>query len=470
MSNVRDFGAVGDGAADDTAAIQHAIDQGDGQLELPRGDYRITRTLDIPLDRIGRFSISGQGTVAKLIMDGPGPAIFLHATHSGSADPLGFHPRHWQRERMPTVRDLEIEGRHGQADGIRLEGVMQPTLTSVLIREVQHAVHVTNRARNLTISHCHFYHNRGCGVYLDRVNLHQTIITGSHISYCRLGGIRIEDSEIRNLQITGNDIEYNNDRTHDVAAEQRRPAADIWIDVGREGSIREGTISGNTIQSTYSSAGANIRILGGEAVDRARAGMWSITGNLIGSQQTNLHLTAVRGVTITGNYIYSGHHRNLLVEASRNIVVGPNCLGHNPDYQRSELATGIRFVDCHSCNLSGLLIEDAEAGRHTLPGTIPLVRTALLELIRCRRMNITGCQFLDGTPQGVYLEDCFDTVLTGCTVLDDRSPQLMRTAVLWKGQGEGNMIGNSRIGRGVDADLDVPSHVQLVGNELDDSP
>ena len=134
-----------------------------------------------------------------------------------------------------------------------------------------------------------------------------------------MGGIRIEDSEIRNLQITGNDIEYNNDRSHAVAAHERAPSADIWIHVGPTGSVREGTISGNTIQATYSSHGANLRIHGGDEPDAARAGMWTITGNLIGSQQTNIHLTATRGVTISGNYVYSGHHRNLLVESSRNI-------------------------------------------------------------------------------------------------------------------------------------------------------
>jgi hypothetical protein len=172
-------------------------------------------------------------------------------------------------------------------------------------------------------------------------------------------------------------------------------------------------------------------------------------------------------VTITGNYIYSGHHRNLLVEASRNIVVGPNCFGHNPDYQRHELATGIRFVDCNGCNLSGILIEDAEAGRHTLPGTIPLAREGLLELIRCRRMNISGAQFLDGTPHGIFLEDCHDTVLTGCTVLDDRQPPQMRAAIVWKGEGSGNSIAMSRIGRGTQADLVVPDHVRLSDNLLD---
>ena len=121
---------------------------------------------------------------------------------------------------MPTLDALEIEGHHEEADGMRLEGVMQPTLTRLLIRRVRTAVHITGRARNVIISHCHIYHNTGVGVHLDRVNLHQTIITGSHISYCRLGGIRIDNSEIRNLQITGNDIEYNN---NDSAQGARKP-------------------------------------------------------------------------------------------------------------------------------------------------------------------------------------------------------------------------------------------------------
>jgi hypothetical protein len=72
---------------------------------------------------------------------------------------------------MPTLSNLEIEGRHPQADGIRIVGVMQATLTGVLVHGVRTAVHVTGRARNLLISHCHFYHNNGIGQHLDQVNL-----------------------------------------------------------------------------------------------------------------------------------------------------------------------------------------------------------------------------------------------------------------------------------------------------------
>lgn len=44
-SNVKDFGAVGDGVADDTAAIQSAIDNGN-TLYFPEGTYKITSSLD----------------------------------------------------------------------------------------------------------------------------------------------------------------------------------------------------------------------------------------------------------------------------------------------------------------------------------------------------------------------------------------------------------------------------------------
>jgi hypothetical protein len=368
---------------------------------------------------------------------------------------------------MPTVRDLEIVGKHPEADGIHIDGVVQPTLMGLLIRQVRTAVHITRRARNLLIANCHIYHNTGVGIHLDGVNLHQAIISSSHISYCRLGGIRINDSEVRNLQITGNDIEYNNGKSHGVAADQTLPTADIHVDV-QNGSVREGTISGNTIQATANSGGANIRFIGDGKAGSHRAGMWTITGNLIGSQQTNIHLSSVRGVTISGNYIYSGHQRNLFVESSRNIVVGPNCFGHNPDYDPQELATGIRFVDCQGCNLTGLLIEDAQAGQHTVAGAEPIDRLALVELVRCRRMNLSGIQILDGTPNGIYVEDCHDTHVSGCSILDDRNPKLMQSAVVWVGAGTGNAITNCRLGRGTVAAITGTSSVRAVHNQLDD--
>src|SRR5262245_39551716 len=122
MANVRDFGARGDGRTDDTAALTHAVQHGDGQLVFPRGDYVLSEPLYVPLDQAGRLSIAGEGGVAKLIMTGPGPALHLVGTHRRTAHPEQFAEAVWQRERMPTVCGLEIVGRHPEADGIRIEG------------------------------------------------------------------------------------------------------------------------------------------------------------------------------------------------------------------------------------------------------------------------------------------------------------------------------------------------------------
>ena len=46
-ANVLDFGAVGDGVADDTEAIQAAIDSGAGSVYAPTGTYKITSTINI---------------------------------------------------------------------------------------------------------------------------------------------------------------------------------------------------------------------------------------------------------------------------------------------------------------------------------------------------------------------------------------------------------------------------------------
>ncbi len=467
MPYAHHFGAVGDGVTDDTEALQHAIDAGGGIVELVRGNYRITRTLVVDLEKHSRTAIHGSGGVAKLIMAGAGPAIFLRGTHSSTADPNGFRPEEWLHERMPTVSGLEITGEHPEADGVRVEGVMQPTLTRLLIRQVRTAIHLTSRNRNVIVDHCHLYHNTGIGIHFDGVNLHQTNITGNHISYNRLGGIRIENSEIRNLQITGNDIEYNNNRAFQVPDADAIPTAEIYIDVGDK-SVREGTIASNTIQATYSPGGANIRFIGAGGDQNHKAGMWTIAGNLIGSQETNIDLVSTRGITITGNYIYSGHYRNLWVRDSRNIVVGGNIFGHNPDYNKNELATGVRFERSQNCLLQGTIIQDSQAGLHTVPGVVPIQRQGLVEFIDCRGITLSGMQILEGEPYSLYLENCSDTLLTGCTILDQRPEKRTLAAIRWVGPGSGNAIVGCRIGTGTQTSIHTDAMIaqsNLVGDE-----
>lgn len=454
MSDVRDFGAAGDGKIDDTEAILHAVKQSDGYLVFSPGRYRISRTLEFNLDAGGPYAIDGSGGCATLVMEGAGPAIRFVGTHKRSADPGGVEPRVWKSQRMPTITQLAIEGANPQADGVRFEGVFQPTLAGVHIRQVRNAVYVTGNNRNLLVSHCHIYHNRGIGVLFDRVNLHQVNIVGNHISYNRLGGIRIENSEVRNLQITGNDIEYNNHRAHKTEPE---PTAEIFIDTTAKGAtVNEVTICSNTIQATPSSGGRNIFIHDQiEPRPERHPGLITVTGNVIGNQETNVHLIGCHGVVLSGNTIYSCDKYNLLIEGSSQI----NLNGLTMRRHKPEAGAGVRIVDSRDSVINGCTVED-EAPEGQASGV------STLEIERCQRINISGSQFLGGVPYCADVADSSGISFTGCTLADTRAKPRTKAAIRFRGPGERNLIGGCTLGpaAGPAADLDESSHVTLAGN------
>lgn len=431
MTSVKDFGATGDGTTDDTESIQHAIDQGGGHIVFPRGVYRLRKPVEIDLERDGPLALSGEGGTARLFMDAAGPALHLSGTHAGTADPDSVRPGVWQHERMPTIDGIEIVGNHEQADGIRLDGTMLATITRVLIRRCRYGVHLVKRNRNLLLANTHIYdgHTGGIGVFFDGVNLHQTIIVGCHISYCPHAGIKVARSEVRNLQITGCDIEYNFDPG-------REDSADVWIDV-REGTVREGTIASNTIQAKESPRGANVRIEGAESAASHLAGLWTITGNVLQSQAVNVLLRSCRGVNITGNSFATGFQRALLIEKCRNIVVGSNTFDHNPDYQ-GNYVDGISIRDSHGCSLSNLILEGTRAGSVEAGGA--------LEVIDSSEVSIAACQILDPVHRGIELSGLRNSRVSDCTVLDRRSPPTMREAIRLDGRSRDNLILNNLAG------------------------
>ena len=197
-----------------------------------------------------------------------------------------------------------------------------------------------------------------------------------------------------------------------------------------------------------------------------KVGMFAISGNLIGTQENNIRLAACRGITITGNVIYSGRNRNLLVEDSRNVVVGANSFDHNLDYDPPSLCTGLRFLDSTDCVLSGLTLQDERTEPHDeAPGT----RQALLEIVRCRRISLAGCQILNGCPDGLYLEDAGDVTVTGCTLAETREDRATHVSLRWTGSGEGNLLSGNRVGSGRAGALSIGDEagVRCEGNLVD---
>ena len=433
MSNVKGFGAAGDGRTDDTEAIRHAIADADGRLQFPRGDYLISETIEIMLDEVGRIGIDGDDGTAKIIMAGAGPAFRIIGTHGGTGDPNSVKPNVWERQRMPTIRNIEITGTNPEADGVELIETMQAILEGVLIRQVRHGIRLHKRNRNVQIQDSHIYHNTGVGVFLDGVDLHQINICGNHISYNRLGGIRIERSQIYNLQITGNDIEYNN---HKAFGAEPEPTAEIYIDTTAERSaVDEVTIASNTIQATPSPGGANIRVLEKQGEGPA-PGLWTITGNIIGNQENNVHLTGCYGIVLSGNCIYSCDQRNVLLEdCSLITITGNSFRRHTP-----RLYTGVRLVDSRDCVISGCSIrDDSEEGQES--------GASLLELKNCRRISVQGVQLLDAAPWGLDAVDCREVNVNGCTFGGDLINHENRGegSIRFSGNGEKNLISACQI-------------------------
>ena len=432
---LKDFGVAGDGKTDDTRAIQQAVDEG-AELRFPRGRYLITRTIEARVDRTGPFSISGDG--ATIVMAGPGPALRIVGTHSGTADPATFKDGMLDRERAPMIDGLEIVGQHERADGIRIEGAMQATLTRLVIRNVNDGIVLMGRNRNVSISTCHIYNNRGAGILLDQLNLHQINITGAHVSYNRRGGIVARNSEIRNIQIAGCDIEAN-------MSPGGPPTANVLFDT-RAGSIREGAITGCTIQHGHDTKdGANIRFLGQRATNPLEVGNFAIADNALSDVAVNIHLRHARGVTIIGNTLWKGYQQNLLVEGSSNIVVGPNNFDRNPDYGAPDSADSVMFTDSSESTISGLHSNGARAD-------------AAITLRRCRTINVNGCTILNSSGMGLLLDDVNRVRVSGCLIqLDQAKPA---PAIRLTG-GRENLISDNL----VNAPLDVASGAARVSGE-----
>ena len=438
--NVRNLGAQGDGKSDDTAIIEKALIT-HGSVSFPKGIYRISRTLMIPLSESGFTAISGDGT-ARIVMTGAGPAFFFKGNHEGTAAPTTVKPGVWEKERTPMISGIEIVGDHAEADGIEAAGTMQLTLSRVVIRQCRHAVHLTTRNRNVLIADCHFYDNRGIGIFLDQVNLHQINVVGSHISYNGGGGIVSRGGEVRNLHIGTCDIEGNH-------ALEGAPAANVELN-STDGSIAEVAITGCTLQHTSKAAGsANIRILGAgtdpsleRRVGRAhtREGNITISANVFSDVRTNIEIREARGVTITGNTFWEGFDQDLLAENCEHLVISNNNFDRNPRYAvngfKDAENNGIRLIHCTDSSLTGNVISGVWRQR------------AAVDVLGGNRLMIAQNHILDSDGVGLRMEELQNSLVTQNLIRDDRSEEKRSkqpSMIVIKGNGNqisANLMGN----------------------------
>ncbi|MDA1055173.1 MAG: right-handed parallel beta-helix repeat-containing protein [Planctomycetota bacterium] len=452
MSLAKNFGAAGDGKADDTDALQHAVVGGDGVLELSKGTYRITRPIVLDASKHGYLGVRGEQGTARIVMAGAGPALQIIGDHQGTATPDSFRPETWDRERMPIVTGLEILGEHPEADGIQLRRTMQATIQNVLIRRCRYGIHLVERNRNFVLNAAHIYDCHDTGVFFDQCNLHQVIIAASHISYCKRAGIRQLNGDVHNIQITGNDIEYNSG----YEGPGQELSGEIVLEAP-EGIISEYTIASNTIQATLDAPGANVMILGKAEDPPSGIRLVAITGNVLGSRDRNILIDYGSRISITGNTIYGGQRLNCEFRNSRFITFGSNSCFSRPASYASETTDGILLDKCVGCSLVGNVLNDCRLGNEETGGSIT-VRDS-------QNIAISASQILNPHFRGIDVVNSTRCNISGNSIHEDEGTGRMLAAIRITGEGTGNWVHGNSVSVGTDGDIECQErNARVEGN------
>lgn len=434
-----------------SAILQRLIDETSGLAELPAGTFLLDTPLRVELPAQGYRGIRSANGATRIIMNGPGPALRILGDHQGTAYPDSVEEHTWEKERFPIVSDLEIVGKHEQADGISLFRTMKCVIRNVLIRRCRFGIALVDRNRNVIIADSHIYDCLDSGVFFDNCNLHQINIIGNHISYSQRAGIRQCNGDVHNVQITGNDIEYN--------AGSAESSGEIVLEAS-EGLISEYSITGNTIQARPENSGANILISGGVKDAPHTARTFAISGNIIGSRDKNIVVNRANRITITGNTIYGGKTLNIHAQQSANIVLSGNNIGTRPSMHSSNdvYDDGILLEDCSDCLLTSNILNEHRFGNQEQGGSI-----TLLNPIHCR---ISDCQIMYPRIRGVYVLGGM-----GCVISDNSitapSSEDFRAAIQISGESRVHLIQNNWIESALSQPILVEgSSTKLKENEI----
>lgn len=217
VRHITDFGAVGDGAADDTAALQAAIDDlpaDGGVVRVAPGTYQLGT---VRLRTGTRLVGAGRASVLRALPDTPAILMFQEGEQRGIAlSDLVLDGAHADDRTEPgiglflrapaRVVDLTVQRvwfRNHAADAILVGGAPGEGHANLLFRDVD------IRATGLT-------HGCGFNIFLDinsvgvvviaedTAHCHNGTVTGNVIRGCRMWGLAVSGG--RHVTITGNTI------------------------------------------------------------------------------------------------------------------------------------------------------------------------------------------------------------------------------------------------------------------------
>jgi hypothetical protein len=223
-----DYGAVGDGTTDDTAAIQAAIDDWKttgATIFFPRGTYKITATLDVdpgsaPTGNIfflgegsgeGSASIIDQATSNTSAFKGNSNLyvlafenLYVHGP-GGASSGTGI----WGNTRNVQLKNVRVQGFYY---GVRVGASAYYSILrdSVIYSNASHGIWQESGSNNMRVDSCHVGANGGIGIKID-ASESTKIINGSvegngsfGISVDSAGGQTTDGTYIAGVYFEGN--------------------------------------------------------------------------------------------------------------------------------------------------------------------------------------------------------------------------------------------------------------------------
>lgn len=235
--SVKDFGAVGDGVTDDTAAIQAAIDATTGEIVFPEGTYKISAALNVKSNQ----NLIGDGATITMTN-----GVFLAGLSVISASNV----------RINGLKLVGASGGNSFDQAIFISASTNVTVENCLIQDIGneavspnewgHGIEiggnsVNTKVVNNTIKNIKGYGNlRGDGITLRASS--NTLIQGNTIDTNRRMQIAVIDNAI-DVKIIGNHL-------------LNGYLAGIDVEPNSVNTTGEITIQGNTIRNFGSKPGA----------------------------------------------------------------------------------------------------------------------------------------------------------------------------------------------------------------------
>jgi hypothetical protein len=385
--SVKDFGAVGDGVTNDTAAIQNALNAASNKTILfPAGTYKITSLLSV--NTLVNCSLIGEGD-ASIVGDFNYTMIQFVSTTNFVIKNLKFDNQYVNTTLASagaTVVWTEITGTDCNIDNVTIDGCTftnpdcQGQAIFFAFRTIQNPLtYRTGVMRNLTISNNRFIDIGGIGMTLMN---RQT----STDRYTCVSGIKIQNNYANGLGAVS--------------------GATFGMFVSLDGFGQDFIVSNNSI---YGHIGSAIECAG-----------WCnglIDGNLAGEGKST---TSYRLCSLDGEGVFSGPSAGTTVARVSNVqVTNNNCLANQTlfDY----------VIGADNCSLTNNIYKTSAA---------PLY--GAMQVYDSTYINFNNCQFFSNNYAAISIGNGADTtryvVLENC-VFDNSSSASSAAAIYFTGSG-----------------------------------